>query len=44
MWLTYIHLWATDVFSRGPPRDYINVTEPNQVRQRERTRTRKRME
>jgi hypothetical protein len=24
MWFTYIHCWATDVFSMSPPRDYIS--------------------
>jgi hypothetical protein len=22
-WFAYIHCWATDVFSNGPPRDYV---------------------
>jgi hypothetical protein len=32
MWLGYIHCGATDVFSVGPPRDYISGTEPNKIR------------
>jgi hypothetical protein len=34
MWFLYIHCWATDEFSFGPPRDYISSTEPNQIRMR----------
>jgi hypothetical protein len=32
MWFSYIHCWITDVFSTGPPRDYISGTKPNQGR------------
>jgi hypothetical protein len=32
MWFAYIHCWATDVFSVGPPRVYISRREPNQIR------------
>jgi hypothetical protein len=31
MWFAYIHCWATDVFSMGPPRDYISSTEWNEL-------------
>jgi hypothetical protein len=24
VWFVYIHCWANDVFSMGPPQDYIN--------------------
>jgi hypothetical protein len=27
MWFTYIHCRATDVFSMGPPRDYVSILE-----------------
>jgi hypothetical protein len=30
IWLAYIHCWATDVFSVGPPRDYISNPVVNQ--------------
>jgi hypothetical protein len=30
MWFAYINFWATDVFSMGPPRDYINSAVVNQ--------------
>jgi hypothetical protein len=36
VWFTYC--WATDVFSMGPPRDYISGTEQNQMSRRTRTR------
>jgi hypothetical protein len=39
MWIAYIHCWATEVSSMGPPRDYISGTEQNQVSGRTRTRT-----
>jgi hypothetical protein len=39
MWFTYIHCWAMDVFSMGPPRGYISIPVVNQksvvVRERE---------
>jgi hypothetical protein len=31
MWFTYIHGWATDVFSVRPPRGYVSGTEPNKI-------------
>jgi hypothetical protein len=30
VWFAYIHCWATDVFSMGPPRDYISSRVVNQ--------------
>jgi hypothetical protein len=30
MWFAYIHCWAKDVFSIGPPRDYISSPLVNQ--------------
>jgi hypothetical protein len=39
MWFTYIHYWATAMFSMDPPRDYISSPVVNQksvvVRERE---------
>jgi hypothetical protein len=32
MWFAYIHCWAKDVYSMGPPRDYVSGTEPNEIR------------
>jgi hypothetical protein len=29
-WVAYIHCWATDVLSMGPPRDYISSPVVNQ--------------
>jgi hypothetical protein len=42
VWFTYIHCWATEVFSIGPPRDYISSPVVNQkpVGERERERER----
>jgi hypothetical protein len=36
MWFTYIHCWATDMFSMGPSQDYISGTEPNQIKKKTR--------
>jgi hypothetical protein len=45
MWFTYIHCWATDVFSKGPLQDYISGTDVNQIRMRDNwERERMRME
>jgi hypothetical protein len=30
MWFAYIHCWAMDIFSMGPPRDYISSPVVNQ--------------
>jgi hypothetical protein len=30
VWFAYIHCWATDVSSMGPPRDYISSAAVNQ--------------
>jgi hypothetical protein len=30
VWFAYIHCWATDVFSMGPPRDYVSSPLVNQ--------------
>jgi hypothetical protein len=38
MWFAYIHCWATDMFSMGPPQDYITGAELNQIREREQER------
>jgi hypothetical protein len=41
VWFAYIICGATDVFSAGPPRDYISDIEPDQIRienERERER------
>jgi hypothetical protein len=27
VWFPYIHCWVTDVFSVGPPRDYVSKSE-----------------
>jgi hypothetical protein len=32
MWFAYIHCWATDVFSTGPPQDYTCSPVINQKR------------
>jgi hypothetical protein len=33
MWSTYIHCWATKVFSMGPPQDYISSPVIEQERE-----------
>jgi hypothetical protein len=33
MWSAYIHCYATDAFSMGPPRGYVNSTQQNQIRE-----------
>jgi hypothetical protein len=40
IWSAYVHCWATYVFSKGPPRDYISSPVVNQksVVEREITR------
>jgi hypothetical protein len=40
----HIHCWARDVFSIGPPRDYINGTELNQITVERKRERRRRME
>jgi hypothetical protein len=32
VWLLYIHCWSMDVFSMGPPPDYISSTGLKQIR------------
>jgi hypothetical protein len=34
MWFSYIHCWATVVFSMGPPPDCISSTGQNEIRTR----------
>jgi hypothetical protein len=40
MWIAYIHCWATDVSSTGPPRDYVNIAVVNEKCPVERERER----
>jgi hypothetical protein len=36
VWFAYFHCGATDMFSMGPPQDYVSGVETNQIRMRER--------